>query len=80
MMFETREEEVARKSAEAEAKGIVKGRAEGVAKKTEEVALGMLGKGYPLEDIAEIAKIKIRVFKARFFDLAYKAGYWQGQS
>jgi len=25
-------------------------------------------------------EIKIRVFKARFFDLAYKAGYWQGQS
>ena len=24
--------------------------------------------------------IKIRVFKARFFELAYKAGYWQGQS
>jgi len=24
-------------------------------------------------------KIKIRVFKARFFDLAYKADYWQGQ-
>lgn len=25
-------------------------------------------------------KIKIRVFKARFSDLAYKADYWQGQS
>ena len=23
--------------------------------------------------------IKNRVFKARFFDLAYKADYWQGQ-
>ena len=27
-----------------------------------------------------LSRIKIRVFKARFFDLAYKAGYWQGQS
>lgn len=26
------------------------------------------------------ARIKIRVFKARFFDLAYKADYWQGQA
>ena len=27
-----------------------------------------------------LVKIKIRVFKARFSDLAYKADYWQGQS
>ena len=60
MMFETREEEVARKSAEAEAKGIVKG----IAKKTEEDVLGMLRKGYPLEDIAEIVKISISEVKA----------------
>ena len=51
MMFEKREEEAARKFAEGEAKGI--------AEKTEEDVLGMLGKGYPLEDIAEIAKIRI---------------------
>ena len=30
--------------------------------------------------LAKKLEIKIRVFKARFFDLAYKAGYWQGQS
>ena len=70
MMFETREEEVARKSAEGEAKGIVKGRAEGIAKKTEEVVLGMLGKGYPLEDIAEITKISVDDVKA----IAHKHG------
>ena len=27
-----------------------------------------------------VFEIKIRVFKARFSDLAYKADYWQGQS
>ena len=51
MMYETREEEIERKTKEA--------KAEGIAEKTEEVVLGMLRKGYPLEDIAEIAKIGV---------------------
>ena len=64
MMFETREEEAARKFAEGEAKGIVKGRAEGIAEKTEEVVLGMLSEGIPLETIARVAKISVDDVKA----------------
>ena len=51
MMFETREQEIARKTAEAEAKGI--------AKEKEANVIGMLNEGFPLKDIAEIAKIRI---------------------
>ncbi len=60
IMFETREEEVARKTAEAEAKG----RTEGIAEEKEANVIGMLGKGYPLEDIAETAKIGVDEVKA----------------
>ena len=60
IMFEKREQEIARKTAEAEAKGIVKGSA----KEKEANVIGMLGKGYPLEDIAEIAKIGVDDVKA----------------
>ena len=60
IMFEKREQEIARKTAEAEAKGIVKG----IAKEKEDNVIGMLGKGYPLEDIAEIAKISVDEVKA----------------
>ena len=56
MMFETREQEIARKTAEAEAKGI--------AKKTEEVVLGMLNEGFPIETAAKIARIGISDVKA----------------
>ena len=60
MMFETREEEAARKLAEGEAKGIVKG----IAKKTEEVVLGMLSEGFPIDGIARAAKISVDDVKA----------------
>ena len=56
MMFETREQEIARKTAEAEAKGI--------AKKTEEVVLGMLDEGFPIETIVRVAKISVDGVKA----------------
>ena len=64
MMFETREEEAARKFAEGEAKGIVKGRAEGIAKEKEANVIGMLSEGIPLETIARVAKISIDDVKA----------------
>ena len=51
IMFEKREQEIARKTAEAEAKGI--------AKEKEANVIGMLNEGFPLKDIAEIAKIRI---------------------
>ena len=66
MMFETREQEIARNRAEAKAEG----EAKGIAEEKEANVIGMLGKGYPLEDIAEIAKIGVDDVKA----IAHKHG------
>ena len=51
IMFEKREQEIARNRAE--------GKAEGIAEKTEEDVLGMLNEGFPVETIARAAKIRI---------------------
>ena len=67
MMFETREEEVRRKAEEAKreglieglAEGLTKGKAEGMLEGLERAALGMLRKGLPAEDVAEILSLPI---------------------
>ena len=51
MMFETREEEVRRKAEEARLEGMLEG--------LERAALGMLRKGLPAEDVAEILSLAI---------------------
>ena len=56
MMFETREEEAARKFAEGEAKGI--------AKEKEANVIGMLSEGFPIDGIARAAKISVDDVKA----------------
>ena len=62
MMYETREEEIERKTKEAEAKGI--------AKKAEEDVLGMLNEGIPIDVIARVAKIGVDDVRA----IAYRHG------
>ena len=59
MMFETREEEVRRKAEEAKREGLIEGKAEGILEERERAALGMLRKGLPAEDVAEISSLPI---------------------
>ncbi len=51
MMYETREEEVERKTKEA--------KAEGIAEEKESNVLGMLDEGFPIDAIARVAKIGV---------------------